>query len=289
MEALDGPVLFRVADATGDAVTTIANIASVSRAFARVARSELWPRYCIERAAVAEDGEAAAVATVAARLVREAGSADAPRNAASSLARCMSACPGVLPACSIALRVNAALHSKLDRWSRWPEEDSTKSWSETEEESGIDGGSVGVGGGKSVNSHVSDSHVSDSSVLCSALATRLFLDECFLPASPFRPSPRFLGEVEGDERGKAREEDGGEGAQEGAAVLMATGDCGREHRAGFERCQVVRGAIAGFKHSRFHWMLQGQPFDPCTCPLCHDQVRWSVFNHARCSIMPGVQ
>ncbi|CAI5528651.1 unnamed protein product [Closterium sp. Naga37s-1] len=151
----------------------------------------------------------------------------------------MSACPGVLPACSIALRVNAALHSKLDRWSRWPEEDSTKSWSETEEESGIGRGKCG---------------------------------RVLPPRLPFPPIAALLGEVEGDERGKAREEDGGEGAQEGAAVLMATGDCGREHRAGFERCQVVRGAIAGFKHSRFHWMLQGQPFDPCTCPLCHDQL-----------------
>ncbi|CAI7781890.1 unnamed protein product [Closterium sp. NIES-53] len=141
MEALDGLVLFRVPDATADAVTTIANIASVSRAFARVARTELWPRYCLARAALAEDGEAAAVAAVAARLVRETASADAPRNAASSLARCMSTCPGVVRACFIALRVHGGSEDPL-------------------EESG---------------SHFSiDYHVSDSSALSSALATQLF-------------------------------------------------------------------------------------------------------------------
>ncbi|CAI5457556.1 unnamed protein product [Closterium sp. Yama58-4] len=302
MEGLDGPVLFRVADATGDAVTTIANIASVSRAFARVARSELWPRYCLARAAVAEEGEAAAVAAVAARLVREAGSADAPRNAASTLARCMSACPGVVPACCNALREDAK------PWDRWSREASTDFWSEAEEESGIDGGSVSVGGGKESEgalkesgSHFPmDSHVSDSSALSSALAARIFLDECFLPASPSRPSPLFPGEVEGDERGKAAGEGKGEGdergkvreegAQEGAAVLMAAGDCGREHEAEAEaeeedeeedeeeeeeRWEVVRGAIAGFRHSRFHWMLQGQPHASSACPFCHDQA-WSA-------------
>ncbi|CAI5526204.1 unnamed protein product [Closterium sp. Naga37s-1] len=322
MEALDGPVLFRVADATGDAVTTIANVASVSRAFARVARSELWPCYCLARAALAEDGEAAAVAAVAERLVREAGSADAPRNAASSLARCMSACPGVIRACSIALRLNAAAEAKSadaesgeaesgeaepgeaepgeaepgeaepgeaepgeaepgeagsgpesGRWSRSSAEDSTESRSETEEDSGADRGSVGAGGGK--GSDDANPHVSDSCALSSSLATRLFLDECFLPAPPFGPSPLFLGGVEGDKRGKAREEDGGEGAHEGAAVLMAAGRCGREHEAEGIRCHEVWGAIAGFKHSRFHSLLQGQPVAPDECLFCHDQVRRS--------------
>ncbi|CAI5526205.1 unnamed protein product [Closterium sp. Naga37s-1] len=277
MEALDGPVLFRVAEFTGDAVTTIANIASVSRAFARVARSELWPRYCLARAALAEVGEAAAVAAVAARLVREAGSADAPRNAASSLARCMSACPGVIRACSIALRLNAAAEAKsaeaesanaesgpeLGRRSRWPEEDSTESWSETEEETSADGGSVGAGGGK--GSDDANPHVSDSCALCTALATQIFLDECFLPAPPFHPSPLFLGEVEGDKRGEAREEDGGEGNERGKAEAEDEEE---------ERCEVVRGAIAGFRHSRFHSLLQGQAFAASTCPFCHDPVRW---------------
>ncbi|CAI7795134.1 unnamed protein product, partial [Closterium sp. NIES-54] len=255
------------ASTTGEAVTTIANIASVSRAFARVARLELWLRYCLARVALAEDGEAAAVAAVAARLVREAGSADAPRNSASILARCMSACPGVVPARSNAL--------------------------------GAVGGIVGVGGGKVHDDALEESgvnpHVSDSCALSCALATRLFLDECFLPA-PFCPSPLFLGKVEedekrkargedkgeGDERGKAREEVREEGAQEGAAVLMAAGDCGQEHEAEAEdgeeeeeRCEVVRGAIAGFKHSRFHSLLQGQAFAPSACPFCHDQA-WSA-------------
>ncbi|CAI5515060.1 unnamed protein product [Closterium sp. Naga37s-1] len=194
MEAFGGPSLFRVADATGDAVTTIANIASVSRAFARAARSDLWPRYCLARAALAEDGEAAAVAAVAARLVRDAASADAPPNAASSLARCMSA----------------------------------RAW--------------------------------------------------YLPA-PTRCES--VGEVEGGKKRKEREDDGGKGAQEGAALLLATGGCGREHGGEGELfetslnqegaavlmaaggcgeehededdgqlCHVVRGAIAGFRHSR---------------------------------------
>ncbi|CAI5960433.1 unnamed protein product [Closterium sp. NIES-65] len=289
MEALDGPLLLRVAEATGEAVTSIANIASVSRAFARVARSELWPRYCLARAALAEDGEAAAVAAVAARLVREAGSADAPRNAASVLARCMSACPGVVPACSNALRVEA------EPWNRWSGKFAREFCSDTEEESGAVGGSVGVGGGKVHGDTLEESgvnpHVSDSCALSCALATRLFLDECFLPA-PFCPSPLILGEVEedekrkargedkgeGDERGKAREEVRDEGAQEGAAVLMAAGDCGKDHEAEAEdeeeeeeRCEVVRGAIAGFRHSRFHSLLQGQAFAASACPFCHDQ------------------
>ncbi|CAI7908901.1 unnamed protein product [Closterium sp. NIES-53] len=105
MEALDGHVLLRVADATGDPLPTIARLASLSRAFARVSRDELWPLYCLSRAAHADEGEAAAVV---ARLVREAGSADAPRNAASSLARCVSACPGMAHACCAALREDAA-------------------------------------------------------------------------------------------------------------------------------------------------------------------------------------
>ncbi|CAI5515062.1 unnamed protein product [Closterium sp. Naga37s-1] len=166
---------------------------SVSRAFARVARAELWPRYCLARATVAEEGEAAAVAAVAARLVREAGSADAPRNAASSLARCMSACPGVIRMCSNALRVNA----EPFQWPRWAGKDAIKFWSETEEESGADRGIVGAGGGKGVNPHVSD-----SCALCCALPTRLFLGECFLPASPFRPSPHFWMRWKGTKGGK---------------------------------------------------------------------------------------
>ncbi|CAI5515061.1 unnamed protein product [Closterium sp. Naga37s-1] len=178
----------------------------------------------------------------------------------------MSTCPGMVRACSIALRVHGGSEDPL-------------------EESG---------------SHFPiDYHVSDSSALSSALASQLFVDECFLPASPSRSSPRpppctpnrtsshrsshcsgtsFLhpppsfgidkvaGEVEGGGKGKEREEDGGEGAQERAAVLMATGGCGQEHRAGSKRFHVARGAIAGFKHSRFHWMLQEQPFASSACP-----------------------
>ncbi|GJP51508.1 hypothetical protein CLOM_g10674 [Closterium sp. NIES-68] len=377
MDALDGHVLFRVADATGDPLPTIARLAALSRAFARVARAELWPLYCLSRAAHADAGDAAAVV---ARLVREAGAADAPRNAASSLVRCVSACPGMSPACSAALRVHAATPLETTRvgggwWARGWDADRGE---EEAEGSGDDGGSGGVGGGEGSEEHVRESsgsegergeggrgeggrgdaaggggsgssagsggcergagvaptdptdstpdlrvapnaptapasssgaapaassppvnpHLDAICALCAHLAQQIFRADCFLPAPPYPPPPappctplcrspsspslspcpplgeeKTVGEGEGGGSGGGGggvEEGVGE-TGEGVAVVMRTRGCGA-HWGGNEHCCVVRGAIAGFRHSRFHWLLQGQPFAHGTCPFCHDQA-----------------
>ncbi|CAI5950260.1 unnamed protein product [Closterium sp. NIES-64] len=430
MDALDGHVLLRVADATGDLLPTIARLASLSRAFARVSRDELWPLYCLSRAARTDEGEAAAVV---ARLVREAGSTDAPRNAASSLARCVSACPGMAHACSAALGVDAPRPPPVPRvGGSATGADAARGEADGVEgsaaggrcENGLRGGGVGgnegveegtraerergagggagevmrseaAGGGNRGTSasgserggerdaptdtpHTNPSlptasaaspppvapHLDDLCSLCSDLAPQLFRPECFLPAPSFllSPPPGFtpprtslppattstpslppcsslgeeqaaedeggvrrdgraeevtLGEVGGGEvgegevgegevregemgegevgegelgkrevgEGEIRESKAGEGevgerevgkgeVGEGAAVVMRTRGCGA-HWRGMDHCCVVRGAIAGFRQSRFRWLLQGQPFAQGMCPFCHGQA-WNA-------------
>ncbi|CAI5934686.1 unnamed protein product [Closterium sp. NIES-65] len=266
MEALDGRVLFRVADATGDVLTTIAQLTSVFRAFALVARSELWPRYCLSRATLAKESELAAVAAVVERLVREAGSADAPQNAASSLARCMSACSGVAHACAIALRVNAAL--QIGSWLRLE----TESWCKVEgdsdavEESGVlraASGSAGKEGGAEAGE--SGSASSTSSVCCKGAEGLPTAGGAAVALSATTPTPHAAAPAAASplsigphrEEGGEREGGVGEGVQERAAVLMPTKGCWWEHSVAGEPCCVLRGAVAKFKHSRYGSAVYG--------------------------------